>query len=314
MNSDLVSNSPVICPRSDCPSRLATQTSGPNPGHRVRKRGSFRRADSLKRIHRYDCLSCGRSFSEATLEPECWQKKRHWNEAVYKLLCSGISQRRLALILGLSRTTITRKFLFLARQARREHERWLQTLAQEERSFEEVQFDEMESFEHTKCKPLSIALMVCKKSRQILGFEVSPMPANGPLAQLARRKYGPRPDGRAAGADRLFQRLSPVVHPQAVLESDQNPKYPAWLRPHFPEITHQAFKGRRGCVVGQGELKKIGFDPLFSFNHTAAMIRANVNRLFRRTWCTTKRLERLAAHLDLYVQFHNRTLLSDAPI
>ena len=61
--------------------------------------------------------------------------------------------------------------------------------------------------------------------------------------------------------------------------------------------------------MGQGELKKIGFDPLFDLNHTAAMIRANINRLFRRTWCTTKRADRLEAHLELYVQYHNRELI-----
>ncbi len=36
--------------------------------------------------------------------------------------------------------------------------------------------------------------------------------------------------------------------------------------------SHQRFKGRRGCIVGQGELKVGGFDPLFSLNHTYAMI------------------------------------------
>ena len=53
----------------------------------------------------------------------------------------------------------------------------------------------------------------------------------------------------------------------------------------------------------------VGYDPLFWVNHTAAMLRANVNRLIRRTWCTTKRADRLADHLALYVHFHNTVLL-----
>ncbi|MCB0350947.1 MAG: transposase, partial [Bdellovibrionales bacterium] len=72
---------------------------------------------------------------------------------------------------------------------------------------------------------------------------------------------------------------------------------------------HLTTPGQRGCVAGQGELKKVAFDPLFSINHTFAMCRANINRLLRRTWCTTKRPDRLVAHLDLYVNFHNRRLL-----
>jgi hypothetical protein len=40
------------------------------------------------------------------------------------------------------------------------------------------------------------------------------------------------------------------------------------------------------------------------------MIRANVNRMFRRTWCTTKRRDRLEAHLVLYADYHNEQLIS----
>jgi hypothetical protein len=40
------------------------------------------------------------------------------------------------------------------------------------------------------------------------------------------------------------------------------------------------------------------------------MLRANINRLFRRTWCTTKKKERLEQHLAVYLDFHNRILLS----
>jgi hypothetical protein len=36
-----------------------------------------------------------------------------------------------------------------------------------------------------------------------------------------------------------------------------------------------------------------------------------VNRLIRRTWCTTKKRERLKDHLDIYVQFHNEVLLKE---
>jgi hypothetical protein len=39
------------------------------------------------------------------------------------------------------------------------------------------------------------------------------------------------------------------------------------------------------------------------------MLRANINRLFRRTWCTTKKPERLEQHLAVYMDFHNRVLV-----
>jgi len=172
-----------------------------------------------------------------------------------------------------------------------------------------LQFDDLETFEHTKMKPLSVTLAVEKGSREILGFEVSRMPAKGLLAGKALKKYGPRRDERAEGRDRLFRRIKSVVDPFALIQSDENPHYPADVKRHFPKCTHATVKGRRGCVTGQGELKAGGFDPLFSLNHTCGMFRANVNRLFRKTWCTTKKIQSLIYHLEMYVRFHNEVLI-----
>jgi len=198
---------------------------------------------------------------------------------------------------------VVRKLLFLAERARLEQKMYLESLG--DSKLERIQFDEMETFEKSKCLPLSIPLVVMEKNRKILGFRVSRMPAKGLLAKISRQKYGPRVDERAQKARELFSDLQPLTDSRTQVTTDQNPHYPGWLRSHLPLVTRRSIKGRRGCVVGQRELKKIGFDPLFDLNHTCAMIRANVNRLFRQTWCTTKRPDRLEAHLYLYVQFHN---------
>jgi len=256
-------------------------------------------------------MTCSRTFSNATFEPEYRQRRRDLNESIRKLYCSEVSQRRIAKLHGISRKTVVRKVLFLADLAKKEHEAELKAMARgnPENKIKEVHFDEMETFEHTKCKPLSIPLVVCANTRKILGLSVASMPANGPLAKLAIQKYGPRKDQRAMKARQLFSELKDAIDPKAKISTDQNPKYPSWLNPYFPHASRKVYKGRRGCIVGQGELKKIGFDPLFSLNHTAAMIRANVNRLMRRTWCTTKKADRLLAHLYLYAQYHNTVLI-----
>ena len=214
--------------------------------------------------------------------------------------------RRVALLLGIHRTTVERKLTFLAKVGWMEHRRFIESL-RSDRSVS-LQFDEMETSEHTKLKPLSIALAVDTQRRKFLGFEVSQMPASGLLAKKALKKYGFRRDERARGLDSLLRFIQPAVSPQALIESDQKPLYPPLVKKHFPDSPHVSHPGRRGCVVGQGELKRGGYDPLFVLNHTCAMIRANVNRLFRRTWCTTKKRERLVEHLILYVNFHNQVL------
>lgn len=271
---------------------------------KVVRNGCFRRKSDARTVQRFQCLGCKKGFSFATLHPCYRQNKRHKNEPLRKLLCSGVSQRRAAIILNLSRTTVVRKLLFLAAQAQMKLDELLKSKPQAT----EIEFDDMETFEHSKCKPLSITLAVVSKERRILGFEVSRMPAKGVLAAIAQKKYGPRPDERPEARKKLFERIKPHIHPEALIKSDQNPHYPIDVKRFFPRSTHKTFKGRRGCVVGQGELKRGGFDPLFSLNHTCAKLRADINRLFRRTWCTTKKPERLAAHLAIYVVYHNESL------
>lgn len=301
----------LYCLYRDCPSALT----GSIPGHassisrRIVRKGSYLRSSDSRRISRFYCQSCRRSFSSARQSPCFRQKKRKLNERVKVLLCSGVSQRRVARLLGVNRKTIVRKLIFLSEQAAQSHANFLTELERAGGRLKAIQFDEMESFERSKCLPLSIPLVVDAENQRILGFGVCSMPANGPLALVSRRKYGPRADDRKAEVSALFTRLASIVDPQAQFGTDQNPKYPSWMKPHFPAVKHRAFKGRRGCVVGQGELKRGGLDPLFALNHTAAMIRANVNRLFRRTWCTTKRKDRLAAHLAIYVEYHNTVLI-----
>lgn len=275
----------------------------PRGGHLIRFGRFYRKSDKKWRL-RWRCRLCLKTLSQASLEPEYQQKKRHVNATLSFLLCSGVSQRRLSLGLGIHRITVARKLRFLALQARlRQNEYLLQFLHE---PIDRIQFDEMETHEHTKLKPLSIALAVCEKSRKILSFQVASMPAKGLLAKKARKKYGPRADDRVPAMRRIFDDLAALASERASFRSDQNPRYPQFFIDH--SWRHQTIKGSRGAITGQGELKKVTFDPLFSLNHTAAMIRANVNRLFRRTWCTTKKAEALADHLWLYMDFHNRVL------
>jgi len=204
--------------------------------------------------------------------------------------------------------------VFLAAQAKSERlteeaERASRQALRPSEGIPRVFWDEMETFEHSKCLPLSIPLVVEPKTRRILGFRVASMPAKGLLAEISRKRYGRRKDERPGKVQSLWEGLAPQLPPDVEIVSDQNPKYPGWVRAVIPQAELKAFKGRRGCIVGQGELKRGGFDPLFDLNHTCAMLRANISRLVRRTWCTTKRKDRLEAHIEIYAQYHNSVLI-----
>lgn len=150
--------------------------------------------------------------------------------------------------------------------------------------------------------------MVEFKSRRILGFRVSSMPAKGHLARLSRKKYGCREDGRVRARRNLFEEIKDLVLPTALIRSDSNPHYKNDVKRYFPKATYEVVMGGRAAITGQGELKKQVWDPIFSLNHTCAMLRAHINRLFRRTWCTTKKPDQLEKHIALYALEHNRRL------
>lgn len=268
--------------------------------------GFYYRTSDRKKIQRFRCVHCRFTVSNATFSPAIRQKKRHKNSSLAILLASGVSIRRAAMILNVHRRTIERKLLYLGLVAefnlRKENfKRGVAAI---------VEFDDLETFEHTKFKPLAVTLAVESRTRRILAVEVSRMSAKGRLAKKAREKYGRRLDERKKGRERLFWKLEPLTAETAVIKSDANPYYPPDVKRFFPRATHEIFLGERGAITGQGELKKTAFDPLFSLNHTCAMLRANINRLFRRTWCTTKKPENLYAHLMIYANFHNTRLIA----
>lgn len=291
----------VGCPNSLCSFQFKTT--------QVVKDGYFFRKDDCRQIPRYKCKVCLKRFSASSITLEWKQKKRRVNVPLFKLLSSGVSMRRAALVLNIHHVTVARKLIYLAKKAELSQRELLDKLKAS--PVTNLQFDDLITSEHTKLKPLSVSVAVDTKRRFILGVQVSTIPSFGHLASLSRQKYGKRKSNHLEKLDELFELIKPVVSKDALIESDEHKRYPEMVTKHFPESTHQRYKGGRGCVAGQGELKKLAYDPLFKINHTCAMLRANINRIFRRTWCTTKKAEKLQLHLQIFVQFFNQILLKD---
>jgi transposase-like protein len=268
--------------------------------------GSFWRKEDSKLIQRFRCKTCGTRFSSATFTATYRQKKRRVNSPLLKLLASGVSLRRSAFLLGVNRRTVERKLPFLANRCRRLNDHQLKRL---KGRVHNIQIDDLITKENSKLKPLSVSLAVDEDRRLILGAEVSQIPAFGHLSKLAVKKYGPRKDEHFEGLTRLFQKISPIVSCEVQVKSDEHQRYPGFISAYLPKARHMTFPSERGCIVGQGELKKVSFDPLFIVNHTCAILRGNVNRLIRKTWCTTKETARLKDHLDLFIYFYNHHLL-----
>jgi len=272
-----------------------------------RKDGFFFRRDDSRKIQRFKCTYCFKKYSSTTLTLEYKQKKRRMNRFIRNELSSGVSMRRCARNLSLHRTTIARKLDYLAKKARLSHAEFLASI--QNASVTHVQFDDLITSIHTKLKPLAISVVIDSQNRLILGAKVSEIPAFGHLAKLSRKKNGHRKNEHPKNLENLLKYLRPVISPIAHFKTDEHKRYPEILARNFKHARHEAFPSMRASVAGFGELKTKKYDPIFMINHTLAMLRANINRLFRRTWCTTKSIEQLQNHVDIFIEYFNEMIL-----
>ena len=216
--------------------------------------------------------------------------------------------RRTAKLLGINRKTVARRLPYLAAVAKLE----LAEVHSKNAATSEIYIDELITFEHTRCKPLAVCMAVSKE-RKILSLAVSEMPAIGKhLKKISIKKYGPRPNLRRKGVKNCLVALQGQISEGTTFKSDEEQSYGGLIRKHFPKNQHQRFPSKRAVIAGQGELKDHNFDPLFAINHTFAMVRANLARLARRTWVTTKKKQRLEDFLYVFAAFHNLELTPQA--
>ena len=115
----------------------------------AREHGVYKRSSDGQVIKRYFCKVCGRTYSAATNSPLKWQKKRHVNHPLMELLTNNVSLSAAARILRVNPKTAAKKLQFLGSIC--------QEMAQNDRKnysqISDIQFDELQTIEHTKLKP-----------------------------------------------------------------------------------------------------------------------------------------------------------------
>ena len=217
---------------------------------------------------------------------------------------SGNTQRRTAKLLKCSKTTVEKKFLWLSLYS---------TSLSEKISALHLQIDELETIEHTKLKPLTVPVCV-SSDYQILGLSVGKIRAKGPLSAISLKKYGFREDEREKALTELFEGLKKKLSkkPPLTVTTDALPIYRTLIKKYFPEAEHivvisKELVKKKKELIYTAERKRI-FDPLFALNQRFAMLRSDIRRLTRRSWCTTKKIENLKKHLELYQIYNNQQL------
>ena len=73
---------------------------------KVIRKGFYERESDRKKIQKYYCKSCDKSFSEQTFSYDYRLRKRHLNQIIFKLLCKSVSQGGIAQILNIKQEMI----------------------------------------------------------------------------------------------------------------------------------------------------------------------------------------------------------------
>lgn len=296
--------------RPHCPNPECENHSNP-PVWFYRKRGYRRTQHDHQRVPIYQCRACGRRFSATQTRGTFHQHRPDLNQQLFRLAVSGVSMRRMELLLGCSRRTIERKVLLLARQAKAEHAKHLAEI-----STSYIMLDELETFIHAKYRQVSVPVVVRVKTGEILALNVCRIPSSSPMGGAGTQPLPPgvRPDTWTAN-DRprlvpaVLETVRPCLKPMATIASDGDASYPKWIRLSLPGVQHQVLHSPRENSLGRARKKASGepreTDPLFAINVLFAKMRNDLARLARRTWTTSKSIEGLRRHLWLYVAWNN---------
>ena len=298
---------PPRCPHRDCPQHAA-------PGaHFYTRHGSYIAKIRPRPIPRFRCRTCQRSFSRQTFRHDYRDHKPHLNVRVIQELTSGVGYRQTARIVGLTRRNLINKARKIQRTAQLLDQNLLQSAGDLDRAHPsgrtlDIQFDEFETYETRRnTRPLTIAVVIERESRLILGSSAAPIRPRGKMterrtAAIAHEeaRFGRRRN-RSAAVCRYTLRRAAKVRPSArlvILGTDEKTSYPGYAV--------EAFKGRRLVHHQTPSVDPRGHGtPLFAINHTEAMLRDLTGRLRRESWLVSKLRKYLNLHLGLYAAWRN---------
>lgn len=293
---------PPHCPNHFCASE------SPEVDFRFCRRGSFYRKCDGRRIPRFRCLSCNQGFSSQTFRGNYRWRKPILHHSLMHLLCSKVSRRQAARILGVNRKTVERRFTLLSRVAHDFHFAQLNRCRERGGIHGIFQLDELETFEHNRrIKPVTLAVTIERHSYFVLGAFAGKMGSRGQLnSHYLRRKRlieleeGPRRSESRRVVRKSLDLLDYCLSPKASvhLQSDKKKSYPIDLKKSCwgRYIQHE--------VTSSKDVRDY-HNSLFPINHTLAMMRDGLSCLVRRSWAASKKKSGLQRHCWIWIAWRN---------
>lgn len=270
---------PPFCPHPGCDFHQDPT------GWRFKKNGFHLRRFDHRRIQRYRCHHCQRSFSSQTFSTTYWLKRPDLLHPILQGLLACSAFRQIARSLAVAPTTVLRQAGRLGRHNLLFHE----TRRPRHAPQEPLVFDGFETFEYSQYWPAHLNTVVGAESHFVHATTVAELRRKGrhTARQRARRSeleahYG-RPDPKAlerASAEALALSVPPGPS-EIVLQTDLHPAYPRALR----RLPDRRFQHRRTS----SRLPRVPQNPLHPVNVLHALMRHSGANHKRETIAWSKR-------------------------
>jgi len=299
---------PPFCPRPDCPDHLRK-----DPGHRYRRKGSFRlKSGRIKQ--RFLCVTCGRSYSTATFSPAYYLKRPELLPFIAAALQAGSAHRQIARTIGCAPSTVTRQAARLGRHCLLLHERALAALGLAHA--EPIVLDHFETFEFTQDLPFGVATPVGAESWFVYGIDPAPHRRTGRRSHAQRQRLRERPRRQARGGYvgstlRTIRRLMSLDGGSRPLHlvADDHPAYRKALTALGPppavrlETHRNPKRGPKGSPRSAAALARDR--AMFPADQLHGLIRHSLAAHRRETIAFGRRLNALMLRLYVFLAWRN---------
>lgn len=285
---------PPHCPNAEC--RFHT---GARSEWRVKRSGYYRRQVAPRRIQRFTCLDCGRSFSTQTFSGTYWQKRPDLDRRIFMRTLGCMSNRQIARDVGIAPETVARHLGRMGRHCLLFHTERCHSAA----PVGEIVVDGFESFEWSQYYPFHHLIAVEKSSNFFIYFNDIELRRKGSMTSAQRRrrdqlerKYGyPSPTANGDGMTDLLE-TSGLFPDLRTVHTDDHPAYRNPIRRHRPRLTH---------IVTSGKERRDRRNALWEVNLLDLLIRHSSANHKRETIAWSKRRQCSCERLAILLVWRN---------
>jgi transposase-like protein len=286
---------PPHCPNPACDFHAQTR------GWRFKRKGFFHRQRRPRRVQRYLCLRCGRTFSSQTFSTTYWLKRPDLLRTLFFRTVACSANRQIARELGVSHSTVQRQIERLGRHCLLVHE----CLRPRGVPREPLVLDGFRTLESGHYWPFDLNHVV-GASHFVYGFNEAELRRSGAMRPGQRRhrsrleaRHG-RPDPRATrrAIEELVARIVPPGG-EVVIRSDEHVDYArafARLRARGRRIRHE---------TTSSTAVRTSRNPLFPVNLADLLLRHSGSNHKRETIAFSKRRQGAMHRMAIFTVWRN---------